>query len=116
MASYKRYFNVLLDAVSANHNYTKYLDMLDIDGKLLVVGLPQEQPKVSPFSLITNRRSIIGSMIGGIKETQEMLDFCALHKIVSEVEVIPINAINEAYERMIKGDVKYRFVIDTSTL
>jgi uncharacterized zinc-type alcohol dehydrogenase-like protein len=116
MASYKRYFNVLLDAVSANHNYTKYLDMLDIDGKLLVVGLPQEQPKVSPFSLITNRRSIIGSMIGGIKETQEMLDFCALHNIVSEVEVIPINAINEAYERMIKGDVKYRFVIDTSTL
>ena len=116
MASYKRYFNVLLDAVSANHNYTKYLDLLDIDGKLLVVGLPQEQPKVSPFSLITNRRSIIGSMIGGIKETQEMLDFCALHNIVSEVEVIPMSAINEAYERMIKGDVKYRFVIDTSTL
>ena len=116
MASYKRYFNVLLDAVSANHNYTKYLDLLDIDGKLLVVGLPQEQPKVSPFSLITNRRSIIGSMIGGIKETQEMHDFCALHNIVSEVEVIPMNAINEAYERMIKGDVKYRFVIDTSTL
>jgi len=116
MASYKRYFNVLLDAVSANHNYTKYLDLLDIDGKLLVVGLPQEQPKVSPFSLITNRRSIIGSMIGGIKETQEMLDFCALNNIVSEVEVIPMNAINEAYERMIKGDVKYRFVIDTSTL
>ena len=116
MASYKRYFNVLLDAVSANHNYTKYLDLLDIDGKLLVVGLPQEQPKVSPFSLITNRRSIIGSMIGGIKETQEMLDFCALNNIVSEVEVIPMSAINEAYERMIKGDVKYRFVIDTSTL
>lgn len=116
MASYKRYFNVLLDAVSANHNYTKFLDLLGIDGKLLVVGLPQEQPKVSPFSLITNRRSIIGSMIGGIKETQEMLDFCALHNIVSEVEVIPMSAINEAYERMIKGDVKYRFVIDTSTL
>jgi uncharacterized zinc-type alcohol dehydrogenase-like protein len=116
MAAYKRYFNVLLDAVSANHNYTKYLDLLDIDGKLLVVGLPEEQPKISPFSLITNRRSIIGSMIGGIKETQEMLDFCALHNIVSEVEVIPMSAINEAYERVVKGDVKYRFVIDTSTL
>jgi uncharacterized zinc-type alcohol dehydrogenase-like protein len=116
MKNYKSYFNVLLDAVSAKHDFTKYLDLLDIDGKLLVVGLPEEDPKVSPFSLITNRRSITGSMIGGIKETQEMLDFCAENNIVADVEIIPIDYINQAYERMIKGDVKYRFVIDTTSL
>lgn len=116
MRDYEGYFNVLLDAVSANHDFTPYLNLLDLDGRLLVVGLPQEEPKVSPFSLITNRRSVTGSMIGGIKETQDMLDFCAEHNIVAEVELIPIQQINEAYERMLKGDVKYRFVIDIASL
>jgi uncharacterized zinc-type alcohol dehydrogenase-like protein len=89
---------------------------LALNGKLLVVGLPEHQPKVSPFALIKNRRSIIGSMIGSIKETQEMLDFCHEHKIFAEIETIAISQINEAYERMIKGDIKYRFVIDMSTI
>jgi uncharacterized zinc-type alcohol dehydrogenase-like protein len=99
------HFDVILDAISANHDFTDYLNLLDLDGKLLVVGLPMEDPKVSPFSLIGKRRSVTGSMIGGIKETQEMLDYCAEHNIVSDVEVIKMQYINEAYERMLKGDV-----------
>lgn len=116
MKKHNSHFDVILDTVSANHDYTGYLDLLDLEGKLLIVGLPSEEPSLSPFSLITKRRSIIGSMIGGINETQEMLDYCAAHNIVSEVEVIPMNYINDAYERMIRSDVKYRFVIDMSTL
>ena len=110
------YFDVILNTISANHNYKKYLNLLDLNGKMLVVGLPSEDPKLSPFALIKNRRSITGSMIGGTKETQEMLDYCAEKNIVADVEVIPIKKINEAYERMIKNDVRYRFVIDMSTL
>ena len=109
-------FDIVLDAISADHDYTPYLDLLRLHGKLLVVGLPEHQPKVLPFSLIKNRRSIIGSCIGGIKETQEMLDFCHENKIYADVETISADKINEAYERMIKGDIKYRFVIDMSTL
>lgn len=116
MTKYNSYFDVILDAISANHDYTTYLNLLGIDGKLMVVGLPIESPKVQPFSLVTNRRSVIGSCIGGIKETQDMLDYCATHNIVSEIEVIPMQKINEAYERMLKGDVKYRFVIDIASL
>ena len=109
-------FDVILDTVSANHDYTAFLDLLDIEGKLLIVGLPSKEPSLSPFSLITKRRSIIGSMIGGIKETQEMLDYCAEKNIVSDVEIIPIQYINDAYERMLRSDVKYRFVINLETL
>ncbi len=116
MQKHNSYFDVILDAISANHNYEKYLNLLDVNGKLLVVGLPSEQPQVNPFSLITNRRSIIGSMIGGMKETQEMLDYCAEKNITSDVEVITMQQINEAYERMLKGDVHYRFVIDIASL
>ena len=116
MSKYSSYFDVVLDAISANHDYTTYLNLLGIDGKLMVVGLPIESPKVQPFSLVTNRRSVIGSCIGGMKETQEMLDYCAEHNIVSEIEVIPMQKINEAYDRMLKGDVKYRFVIDLASL
>lgn len=116
MKKYQGYFDVILDTVSANHDYTPYLDLLDLEGKLLVVGLPEKEPSVSPFSLITNRRSITGSMIGGTKETQEMLDYCAEKGIVSDVEVIPASYINEAWERVVRQDVKYRFVIDISTL
>jgi uncharacterized zinc-type alcohol dehydrogenase-like protein len=116
MSKFNSYFDVILDAISANHDYTTYLNLLGIDGKLMVVGLPIESPKVQPFSLVTNRRSVIGSCIGGMKETQEMLDYCAEHNIVSEIEVIPMQKINEAYDRMLKGDVKYRFVIDLASL
>ena len=116
MSKYSSYFDVVLDAISANHDYTTYLNLLGIDGKLMVVGLPIESPKVQPFSLVTNRRSVIGSCIGGMKETQEMLDYCAEHNIVSEIEVIPMQKINEAYDRMLKGDVKYRIVIDLASL
>lgn len=116
MKKYNSYFDVILDAISANHDYTDYLNLLGIDGKLMVVGLPIESPKVQPFSLVTNRRSVIGSCIGGMKETQEMLDYCASNHIVSEIEIIPMQKINEAYDRMLKGDVKYRFVIDLASL
>jgi uncharacterized zinc-type alcohol dehydrogenase-like protein len=116
MKKHDSHFNVIVDAVSGNHDYEVYLKLLDVQGKLLVVGLPAEHPKLNPFELIKNRRSIIGSMIGGTKETQEMLDFCAEKNIVADVEVIKMQYINEAYERMLKNDVKYRFVIDMASL
>lgn len=109
-------FDVILNTISANHNYKKYLDLLDLNGKMLVVGLPSEHPKTSPFALIKNRRSITGSMIGGTVETQGMLDYCAEKNIVADVEIIPVQQINEAYDRMLKNDVRYRFVIDMKTL
>jgi uncharacterized zinc-type alcohol dehydrogenase-like protein len=90
--------------------------MLKTDGIMICVGAPPEPAQIPAFNLIGNRRSIAGSLIGGIAETQEMLDYCAAHNIVSDVEVIAMHQINEAYERMMKGDVKYRFVIDLSTL
>lgn len=110
------HFDVVVDSVSGNHDYEYLLKLLNVEGKLLVVGLPAEEPKVNPFELIKNRRSIIGSMIGGTVETQEMLDFCAEKNIVAEVEVITMQEINEAYDRMLKNDVKYRFVIDMASL
>lgn len=116
MKKLESHFHVILDAISADHDYEKFLNLLDINGKLLVVGLPKDNPKVNPFALIKNRRSITGSMIGGTKETQEMLDFCAENNITADVEVIKMQDINEAFERMIKNDVKYRFVIDMSSL
>lgn len=116
LKKFKNYFDVILDAVSAPHDYSPYLKLLALEGKLMVVGLPSSDPSVSPFSLITNRRSITGSMIGSMKETQEMLDFCAAKNIVADVEEINIQDINEAYERMIKGDVHYRFVINMASL
>lgn len=116
MKKHHSYFDVVVDTVSADHAYEIYLKLLDLHGKLLVVGLPKEEPHVNPFELIKNRRSIIGSMIGGTVETQEMLDFCAEKNIVANVEVIPMQQINEAYERLLKSDVKYRFVIDLASL
>jgi uncharacterized zinc-type alcohol dehydrogenase-like protein len=110
------YFNVLLNTISAKHNYKKYLNLLALNGKMLVVGLPAESPRADPFALIKNRRSITGSMIGGTKETQEMLDYCAEKNIVSDIELIPVKDVNVAYERMIKNDVRYRFVLDMKTL
>ena len=116
MKKYGGYFDVILNTVAAKHDYSRFLNLLNLNGTMIIVGLPSEDPQVKLFSLLTNRRSLLGSMIGGIKETQEMLDFCAEHNIVADVEVIPIQQINEAYERMIKGDVHYRFVIDINSL
>ena len=108
-------FDFILDTVSAPHDYNAYLNLLRLDGTMVLVGLPDPTP-LSAGPLIFARRRLAGSMIGGIRETQEMLDFCAKHNIVSDVEVIPIQQINEAYERTIKGDVRYRFVIDIASL
>ena len=115
----KRYVGKLhfvLDAVSAQHDINAYLNLLRVDGSLALVGAPEHPLPVAAFSLIPNRRSFAGSMIGGIAETQEMLDFCGSHNIVSDIEMISIQQINEAYERLLKGDVKYRFVIDMASL
>ncbi|MEO8766077.1 MAG: NAD(P)-dependent alcohol dehydrogenase [Ginsengibacter sp.] len=110
------YFDFILDTVSAEHDYASYLNMLKTDGKLVCVGAPPTPAQIHVFSLIMKRRTLAGSLIGGIPETQEMLDYCAEHNIVSDVEVVNINYINEAYERMLAGDVRYRFVIDMATL
>ena len=109
-------FHFIIDTVSAEHDYNTYLSMLDTDGVMICVGAPPTPSQIMAFSLIGGRRSLAGSLIGGLPETQEMLDYCAAHNIVSDVEVIPMHYINEAYERMLKGDVKYRFVIDMATL
>ena len=109
-------FDFIIDTVSAPHDYNQYLKMLNTDGVMICVGVPPKPTEITGFNLLNNRRSIAGSSIGGIAETQEMLDFCAEHNIVSEVEIIDMAYINEAYERMLKGDVKYRFVIDMATL
>jgi len=110
------YFDFIIDTVSAPHDYNAYLSMLDTDGAMICVGAPPTPAEILAFNLLGNRRTLAGSSIGGIPETQEMLDYCAENNIVSDVEVIDIAYINEAYERMLKGDVKYRFVIDMATL
>ena len=109
-------FDFILDCVSAPHPLDDYLPLLKQDGTLTLVGLPPESPSFGVFNLIGGRKSISGSMIGGMPETQEMLDYCGKHNIVSDVEVIRIDQINDAFERLLKQDVKYRFVIDMSTL
>jgi alcohol dehydrogenase (NADP+) len=109
-------FHFILDAVSAEHDINAYLSLLRRDGTLTLVGAPEKAMPVSAFNLLMGRRSLAGSAIGGIPETQEMLDFCGEHGIVSDIEIIPIQKINEAYERMLRSDVKYRFVIDMASL
>jgi uncharacterized zinc-type alcohol dehydrogenase-like protein len=109
-------FDFILDTVSAPHDYDALVNCLRRDGRMTLVGAPPSPAAIMGFGLIMQRRSIGGSLIGGLPETQEMLDFCAKHEIVSDVEVIPMQKINEAYERMLKGDVKYRFVIDIASL
>ncbi|HUR65992.1 MAG TPA: NAD(P)-dependent alcohol dehydrogenase [Chitinophagaceae bacterium] len=109
-------FDLILNTVSADHDYNFYLGLLRTNGVMVCVGAPSTPAQIPAFNLIFGRKSIAGSLIGGIPETQEMLDFCAEHNIVSDVEVIDIKDINEAYERMLKGDVRYRFVIDMATL
>jgi uncharacterized zinc-type alcohol dehydrogenase-like protein len=109
-------FDFILDAVSAEHDINAYIRLLAVDGNITLVGAPEKPLPVSAFGLIFGRHSLSGSAIGGIAETQEMLDFCGQHNLTSEVEVIPIQKINEAYERLIKSDVKYRFSIDMASL
>lgn len=109
-------FDFILDCVSANHDINAYLRLLKLDGTLTLVGAPENPLPVAAFNLMLPRRNFAGSGIGGIAETQEMLDFCAEHRITSEIEMIGIHQVNEAYERLINGDVKYRFVIDMATL
>ncbi|MEG4999506.1 NAD(P)-dependent alcohol dehydrogenase [Microcoleus sp. B4-D4] len=109
-------FDFILDTVSAKHDINAYLNLLRLDGNITLVGAPEKPLEVSAFSLIMARRSLSGSNIGGIAETQEMLDFCGEHNITADVEVIPIQKVNEAYERLLKSDVKYRFCIDMASL
>jgi uncharacterized zinc-type alcohol dehydrogenase-like protein len=109
-------FDFILDTVSAEHDVNAYLNLLRRDGNLTIVGAPPKPLGVAAFSLIVRRRSFSGSNIGGIAETQEMLDFCGKHNITADVEVIPIQKVNEAYERLLKSDVKYRFSIDMASL
>lgn len=108
-------FDLIIDTVSAKHDLNNYLNLLKIDGTLVLLGVPPEPSLVHAFSLIGGRKKLTGSLIGGLKETQEMLDFCAKKKVFSEIELISAQQINKAYERTIKGDVKYRFVIDAKT-
>jgi uncharacterized zinc-type alcohol dehydrogenase-like protein len=109
-------FDFILDTVSADHDVDAYLNLLRLDGNITLVGAPPKPLAVSAFSLIMGRRSLSGSNIGGIPETQEMLDFCGAHNITADVEVIPIQKVNEAYERLLESDVKYRFSIDMASL
>jgi uncharacterized zinc-type alcohol dehydrogenase-like protein len=117
MAQHVASFDFILNTVAASHNLDAFTALLKRDGTLCLVGVP-DQPHPSPSigNLIFKRRSIAGSLIGSLKETQEMLDFCAEHKITSDIEIIPIQAINKAYDRILKSDVKYRFVIDLASL
>jgi len=116
MKKHESSFDFILDAVSANHDINAYINLLGIDGNLTLVGAPAEPLRVPAFGLIMGRHSVSGSMIGGIPETQEMLDFCGKHNVTADVEVIPIQKVNEAYERLLKSDVKYRFSIDMASL
>lgn len=116
MTKHAKSFDFVIDTVSAKHDLGAYLNLLKRDGVLALVGVPAEPVPVSAFSLLMPRRQLAGSLIGGIAETQEMLDFCADRGITCDVEKIPMSKINEAYERMLKSDVKYRFVIDMATL
>jgi uncharacterized zinc-type alcohol dehydrogenase-like protein len=113
---YKNYFDFIINTAAGNTNLNQYLSLLKHDSTMILVGVPEHPSSFNPSSLILKRRSIAGSVIGGIKETQEMLDFCGKHNISADIELIPITKINEAYDRIVKGDVNYRFVIDIQSL
>lgn len=113
---FQRRFDFILDTVSAPHDYNAYINLLKTDGTMILVGVPDKPTLLEAFPLILHRRRLAGSVIGGIRETQAMLDFCAEHRIESDIEVVPIQQVNEAYERVLKGDVRFRFVIDLASL
>jgi uncharacterized zinc-type alcohol dehydrogenase-like protein len=112
----KGYFDLIINTVSAELDWNQYLDLLALDGAMVVVGIPEKEIPVGSYPLVAGRRSLAGSLIGGIKETQEMLDFCSKNNITSEVEIVPIQKVNEAYKRILNSDVRYRFVIDIKSL
>ena len=116
LAAHAGTFDFILDAVSATHDINAYLTLLKRDGQMVLVGAPEKPMAVASFSLIMGRRSLSGSLIGGLPETQEMLDFCGAHNITSDVEMIRMDEVNTVYERMLRSDVKYRFVIDMASL
>ena len=116
MSKLNRSLHFIIDTVSAKHDVNSYLNLLRHDGSVILVGLPPEPLEVGAFSVVTGRRSLSGSNIGGINETQEMLDFCAEHNITADIELIKMQEVNEAFERLERGDVKYRFVIDMASL
>jgi uncharacterized zinc-type alcohol dehydrogenase-like protein len=116
MAQQAGKFDFILNTVAAQHDLGAYLGLLKRDGTMTLVGVPEDAHELHPIGLIFGRKSLAGSLIGGIAETQEMLDYCGKHKIVSDVEMIPIQKVNQAYERTVKGDVKYRFVIDLNSM
>jgi len=116
MAAHLHSFDFILNTVSAPHDLNAYLNLLKRDATMVLVGVPTQPLPVASTGLILSRRNLSGSLIGGIRETQEMLDFCSKHKIVSDIEIIPIQKINEAYEKVLRSEVKYRFVIDLKTL
>jgi uncharacterized zinc-type alcohol dehydrogenase-like protein len=109
-------FDLIIDTVSAPHDLNQYLGLLRVEGAMVLLGAPPAPAPVAAFPLIMGRRTLSGSLIGGLPETQEMLDYCAEKGIVSDIELIPVQQVNEAYERMLKGDVRYRFVLDMKTL
>ncbi len=116
MAAVANKFDLILDTVSAPHDLNMYTETLKRDGTLVLLGLPEKNPEIQAFNLVLGRRSIAGSLIGGLKETQDMLDFCGKNKVVSDIEIIKPDQINQAYERLQRSDVKYRFVIDLREL
>lgn len=116
MAALAGRVDIMIDTVSAKHDVNQFLNTLAIDGTLVLVGIPPEPLEIGAFNVVKGRRSFAGLNIGGIRETQEMLDFCAEHDITAEIEVVNADQINEAFDRLEKGDVKYRFVVDMATL
>ena len=110
------YFDLIVNTVSADIDWNQYLRLLKVDGSMVLVGVPEKQVPVGAASLIACRHSLAGSNVGGIRETQEMLDFCGQHNVTSEIEIIPIQQVNQAYERVLNSDVRYRFVIDMASL
>jgi uncharacterized zinc-type alcohol dehydrogenase-like protein len=114
-ATFKRLagrFDLILDTISAPHDYNQYLGMVRRDGAMVLLGVPPQPVPVAAMALLSGRKTLAGSLIGGIQETQEMLDFCAEHNVTADIELIPVQDVNRAYERMLKGDVRYRFVLD----
>ena len=114
--NFQRHYDLIINTVSGEMDWNQYLSLLKVDGSMVVVGVPEKPNAVASFALILGRRSLAGSAIGGIAETQEMLDFCGKHNVTSDIELIPIQKVNEAYERVVKSDVRYRFVIDMASL
>jgi uncharacterized zinc-type alcohol dehydrogenase-like protein len=110
------YFDIIINTVSIELDSNKYIKLLDVDGTMIVVGLPEKEIQIAPSSLIRARHSLAGSAIGGIRETQEMLDFCSEHNIACDIELTQIQKVNQAYQRVVNGDVRYRFVIDMKSL